>query len=834
MFLTFQHILVGAGRWEPREHVGYSVIATCYKRLLRLVRKARTADDMPVDVVRRLQRDQLNGWLKVAFLNVPVGIVVASSLYGTLWNQRGNHWLQASYAGIMASYAALLTLSWAWTRHTEDSFDVTIRMRLFLAVRFVMGSFWSFGLVAMGAVTDAQGHAILLAVAIALMSTPVFTGPVLFALAGWIPATAGCFGLLFASGTLMGTGPLICAIAYATLTYSAILAVDRQVRERVSNLLSLEHHAETIGLLLRDFEESSSDWLWETDAGLTLRHISSRFAEVAQRPASAMEINLFELVSDTAPTEADLPEAIRTMRDQMAARAAFRELVIPVRLGGDQRWWALTGKPRFGSDGRFIGYRGVGADVTVVHRSRERLSYLARHDTLTGLANRAEFNDALATALALCGQQRVALICLDLDEFKAINDTYGHDVGDTVLRTVGQRMRGALRPQDIAARLGGDEFAIILDVADRQQAILVVQRIVNSLDAPFICGDLTIRVGVSVGVALAPDDGNDPDQLYRNADVALYRAKSSGRGAYWMFDVTMDCQVHDQRLLQRDLRDALPNGELFVVYQPIIDLSTRRIISLEALARWRHPRRGIVPPAEFIPIAEQSGQIAAIGGFVLAEAASLAARLPPHLRVAVNLSASQLRDDGLMLYVRDVLDRFSVRSQRIEFEITESVMLDNDSRALETLQALRTQGHRLTIDDFGTGYSSLSVLRSFAFDQLKIDRSFITDLDSDNSPIVRAVIDLARALGISVVAEGVETEQHASILQRYRCASAQGYYFSLPLTPAEALQVIGAVPDHGAANRVTLPATVLCDAGRQPMMTRVEVVQLSETPFRIM
>ena len=763
------------------------------------------------EIAQRIQVTQLNGWIRISFVTVPVGLAIAFMLCVAYWDRRGDRLLQLSLAGLVAGYFVLLRLCLAWVRSKTGRYDVLARMRRLLGARFVLGVSWGIGLVGMMAVSTAEERSLVYAIAVGLMSTSVFGGPVPYALSFWLPLTVGAFACLFVGGTLLGLAPLLCLIAYSMLTFCAILYFDRQLVERSINTMRLERHAETISILLRDFEESSSDWLWESDATLTLRHVSPRFAEVAQRSPQEMEVSLVELLGGDVAEEAVPPDrAVAALRQRIEARLPFRELVVPVRLGVERRWWAMTGKPLFDSEGHFTGYRGVGADVTAAHRSRERIAYLARHDTLTDLSNRAGFNDAFAAALAECRRQPFALLCLDLDEFKSINDSYGHDVGDAVLRAVAQRVRGVLRTQDVAARLGGDEFAVLLDVLDRDHAAGAAQRIIGSLSAPFACGDVVIRIGVSIGIALAPEDGDDPDVLYRNADLALYRAKSAGRGTWRLFDPNMDRLLHERRLLQRDMREALPKGELFVAYQPIVDLSTRELIGLEALVRWRHPERGIVPPAEFVPIAEQSGQIGAIGSFVLSEAAALASRLPPPLRIAVNLSPLQLRDEGLVMRVRNVLDRFALPPERIEFEITESVMMDPGGRSLETLRELRNCGHRLAIDDFGTGYSSLSVLRDFPFHRLKIDRSFIADLDSDagDGPIVRAVIGLGRALGISVTAEGVESERQARILQNYRCASAQGYYFSRPLTPGQVLALVA--PAKGAAprGRVTLPAPI--------------------------
>ena len=759
-------------------------------------------------MAQRIQLRQLNDRLRIIAVTVPVGIVAASMLYATLWDRRSDPWLGPSYFAIVSGYLLLLHFSWSWRRRgTRARLDVASNMRRLYLIRLVLGSSWAFGLVTMTAVSDPVGRSLLYGVSVALMSMAVFGGPAVYALSFWLPVTAGAYGTLFATGALVGVAPLVCLVAYTVLTFFAILSFDRQAVERSLNLIRLERHAETISILLRDFEETSSDWLWETDATLTMRHVSPRFAEVALRQPEQMEINLLRLLTaDAAGASSD--RALATLEQRVAAHASFRELVVPVTLGPERRWWALTGKPLFDANGSFTGYRGVGSDVTSAHRSRERIAYMARHDTLTDLANRAGFNEALATALTECQRQNVALLCLDLDEFKTINDSYGHDVGDAVLRAVAQRIRGVLRDHDLAARLGGDEFAILLAAAGKEEAAAVAVRVIECLGPAFSCGDLVIKIGVSVGIAVAPEDGDEPEVLYRNADLALYRAKTAGRGTWRLFDVNMDQLLHERRLLQRDVREALANGEMFVAYQPIVDLRTRELSGLEALVRWRHPERGIVPPAEFVPIAEQSGVIGAIGAFVLTQAVELAGRMPAHIRIAVNLSPLQLRDERLLDRVGEVLDRFGLPPERIEFEITESVMLETSGRSLQNLRGLRGRGHRVAIDDFGTGYSSLSVLRGFPFDRLKIDRSFMTDLEGEagEGAIVKAIIGLGRALGIAVTAEGVETEEQANLLWEYRCASGQGFYFSRPLTPVQVLALLTSADGGPPRGTVRLPA----------------------------
>jgi diguanylate cyclase (GGDEF)-like protein len=759
------------------------------------------AAEFAEDIAQRIQIAQVSSWVKIGMATVPVGMTVALLLGLRYLDRFGHPWLTIGFTGVLGGYIGLFRVCQSWRDGAHGDADAAIR-RLILA-RLVLGSFWGIALVAMMSVSNPDERILVVALAISLISTAAFNGPSIYAFSFWLPVTLGGFGTLFANGHLLDMPILICMSLYALLTFLAILAFDRQSVERNLNMLRLEQHAETIGILLREFEENSCDWLWETGPDLTVRNVSSRFAEVAMQAEAAMKIDLISLLTGAgepsgppvASPQAD--RAIAQLRQRLTSRSAFRELVVPVTIKGELRWWALSGKPVMNSRGDFIGFRGVGADVTAAQLSDERIGYLARHDTLTDLANRACFNETLQSSLAggadlSSSDQAVALLCLDLDEFKAVNDSYGHNVGDTVLRAVALRIRGVLREHDLAARLGGDEFAVLIAVSSRDEAARVAERIIDCIRPAFTCGELVIKIGISVGIAVGPVDGDTPEKLYQNADLALYRAKAEGRGAWRFYDADMDRHILDQRLLQRDIREALSQGDFHVAYQPIVDVTTRQITSLEALVRWRHPVRGNICPDDFIPLAERSGLIGPIGAAVLAAAVELASRLPPFIRIAVNLSPLQLHDEFLVARVGETLAGFAVPSHRIEFEITESVILETSGRALENLQALRARGHPVAIDDFGTGYSSLAVLNRFAFDRMKIDRSFIAAMDgaAQNGPIVKAIIGLGRELGITVTAEGVETKRQAEILRQYQCTSAQGFYFYHPLSAHEVVELL--------------------------------------------
>lgn len=599
--------------------------------------------------------------------------------------------------------------------------------------------------------------------------------------------TLGVYVSLFISSYFFDLAYQICLISYSLLTLFTMIFLNRKMAERAVNTIRLAQTNETIRILLRDFEENASDWLWETGPAGEIKHVSARFAEVARQPVDAIRGDLLGFMSGQDRTlrvsRDSAGDPFEPLRRRMQARKAFRDMVVPVNTAGERRWWSMTGKPVEDLNGNFLGYRGVGSDVTAMHRSRERIAYLARHDTLTDLANRTEFNAALSRLLTEETKLGAALLCLDLDQFKAVNDSYGHALGDSVLRAVAHRIRGVIREGDVAARLGGDEFSIVLPSDDEFEATAVAERVIDRVSRPYKFEGVTVEIGVSIGIALAPRDGRTTEELYRNADLALYRAKDSGRGTWRLFDRTMDRHLEDRRGLQRDIKRALRDGQLFVEYQPVIALATRRIVGLEALVRWDHPERGIISPGDFIDIAERVGLVGAVTAYVLAESVSFAATLPPGIAIAVNLSPLHLRDAWLVDQLSAIIEAGGIGAGRIEFEVTESAVLETEGRTLDNLHRLRALGCRIAIDDFGTGYSSLATLRRFPFDRLKIDRSFISNLERSDSdaPIVKAMIDLGQTLGLRVTAEGVETEHHAAILAIYQCDDCQGFLFSPPV-----------------------------------------------------
>ncbi len=423
-------------------------------------------------------------------------------------------------------------------------------------------------------------------------------------------------------------------------------------------------------------------------------------------------------------------------------------------------------------------------DVTERHRIEARLAHMARHDALTGLPNRLRFGEFLSDELARlnCGNS-IAVLCLDLDRFKVVNDTLGHPVGDSLLKIVAQRLMAETRDSDLVVRLGGDEFAVIQSAADQPGAATsLAVRLITALNAPFVVDGHSIAIGTSIGIATASDRSASSDDLLKNADLALYRAKADGRNTYRFFEPEMNTRMQARRGLEYDMRQAIAEEQFEVFYQPLVATQNGKIGGFEALVRWNHPVRGMVSPADFIPLAEEAGLIVPLGAFVLDRACHDAMTLPDHVSIAVNLSPVQFRNGAIVEEVEAALARSGLAPHRLELEITESLLLQDTGETLLTLRKIRSRGVRISMDDFGTGYSSLSYLRRFAFDKLKIDQSFIRHLEDseDSIAIVRAVIAMGNSLGISITAEGVETAGQLAILREEGCQQVQGYLFSKP------------------------------------------------------
>jgi diguanylate cyclase (GGDEF)-like protein len=591
---------------------------------------------------------------------------------------------------------------------------------------------------------------------------------------------------------------LVLLLVYSIVVIASVRVMARSFGSRLVAEADAAHKEQIVGLLLRDFEENSSDFLWELSPEGHLRHTSSRLAKALQfDPRQDTDENLVALIARThtlyPQTSTDAAPHLLKLAQALGTPLPFRDLVVPVMLSGTQRWWALTAKPLLQADHSHQGWRGVGADITDRKHAEDEMHRLAHFDALTGLANRRHFQHRL---LQLCSQDggnpgSAALLCIDMDNFKRVNDAHGHANGDLLLKTVAQRMVGSIRGRDLVARLGGDEFAILLDgIAQPDEVRLFTERLMQTIEQPCSLSGIRCTPHTSIGIALLPQDGRHADEILHHADLALYEAKARGRRQAHFFSPALDEKSRRRIALEDDLRHALQQSELHMVYQPQVSLTGQHMTGVEALLRWSSKRFGNVSPAEFIPIAEEAGLISDIGLWVLETACLAARQLPDALLMAVNLSASQFDDALLVDKILAVLEKTGLAPQRLELEITESVFLADTADVLAALHRLRSAGIRIALDDFGTGYSSLAYLRSFPFNKLKIDRSFVMHIgdNTESDAIVRSVIDLASGLHMVTTAEGIETAEQCQRLTQLACTTGQGYYFARPLGLEAVLQ----------------------------------------------
>jgi diguanylate cyclase (GGDEF)-like protein/PAS domain S-box-containing protein len=585
------------------------------------------------------------------------------------------------------------------------------------------------------------------------------------------------------SGDILVQGTLICGFTFilVTVVFNHAAAF---VALRASEML-VEEKGQIIGLLLREFEQTASDWVWGIDRAGVVNRLSGGFTKATgATEADLVGADLMVFLSHiTAPGD----PLVREIERSMAVHETFQDVELEIVGTGRECWWRLTGKPAFDDAGQYLGYLGTGSDISDRKIAERRITMLAHHDSLTGLLNRTRFTEQLMLSEARLERYGTpfTVMYLDLDQFKGVNDTKGHMAGDRLLSAVADRIRSELRDIDMAARFGGDEFAILLpDTGDRDAVDKLGAKLVAIMREPFVIEDDMFLIGASIGIAMAPSDGIRADHLLRNADLALYRAKLDGRSMHRFFETEMDSEQRERRLIEADLRGALAKNELVLHYQPLVNATDGLPTGFEALVRWNHPTRGLVPPAEFIAIAEQSDLIVDIGDWTINQACIAASAWPEHLTVAVNLSARHFRRSDIGRVVQRALQDSGLAPRRLEIEITEGLLIENPDEVIEKLAEIRALGVTIAMDDFGTGYSSLSYLLKFPFDKIKIDRSFVEA--STNDPIardiLRAIASMAKTLKLKITAEGVETAEQAEFLSEIACHQLQGYYFARPLS----------------------------------------------------
>jgi diguanylate cyclase (GGDEF)-like protein len=620
-----------------------------------------------------------------------------------------------------------------------------------------------------------------------------------------LPLVGTAFIATVSIGGVVGwtvNGEYYLALAAAALGPLLIIGITRTAQSQVlyqfaSNVL--QEKSETVSLLLREFEDSGADWLWQTDTSRCVTHASPRFAyALDEEPRSIEGQPLLKLIAGDAWETGRYPEALHDLAERLKRREAFSNLIVPVTIKGSTRWWELSASPRNSDDGAFLGFRGVGSDVTEQRESADKISHLARFDTLTGLPNRLQLTETLGRALqdAEKWRRRCGFFMIDLDRFKAVNDTLGHPVGDRLLAQVAKRMKMIMSDNELCGRLGGDEFAVVLmDASDSSYVDRLARKIIDTLSKPYEVDQNTLYIGASIGSAVGPMDGRTVELLMRSADLALYRSKEEGGNNHHTYQHKLHANAEEKRVLEFELRHALERNQLHVEYQPVVDANgDHSILGFEALLRWKNPKFGVVSPAKFIPVAEDARLIVPMGTWVLQQACKDAMAWPETTKVAVNISVDQLTAPSFMETVVSALHESKLPAWRLELEVTESIFLRDGGLAVQMLDRLRKMGIKLSLDDFGTGYSSLGYLRNTHFDTIKVDRSFVQGAAKskpESIAIIRAVVALADALNIATTAEGVENEAELAMIQQLGCKKIQGYYFGRPMPFSDSLALFG-------------------------------------------
>ena len=564
-----------------------------------------------------------------------------------------------------------------------------------------------------------------------------------------------------------------------------VMTVARWAFHQLKMNADVGSQSESAALLLQEYEQRGVGWLWSVDGDNRVTYISARMSTMLGKPAS-------QLLGHSFPA---LLGGHAELGKVLLEKQSFNALEMELGTPRGSRWISMSGDPVIDTAGRFEGFRGVGSDITEIRQTQERLTHLANVDVLSGLPNRGRVRQLLGEALrgATSGNVPCAIMFLDLDGFKPVNDTFGHPKGDAVLRAVAKRLVDEVSSNGTVGRMGGDEFAIVVnDAQSRKKVEQLADRIIVSIKEPYIIDQTEIRIGVSIGCAFGPIDGATVDDLILKADLALYQAKDAGRGCARYFSSELQSEQEDRVRLEADLRSAVASKQFYLVFQPLINAKTQKLVGFEALIRWNHPKRGLVPPAVFIPVAEETGLMPVIGEFVIDEACRAAASWPEPITVALNISPKQIILPALPNLVSEALARHKVPGNRIELEVTEGVFLGDNGSTLDVLKRLRQLGVGIALDDFGTGYSSIGYLNKAVFHKLKIDGSFVREAGSrpENVAIIQSIVQLAKSFRMSITAEGVETAEDFERMRDLGCDTIQGYLFGKPLPYERANQMV--------------------------------------------
>ena len=770
--------------------------------------EASEQDDLPEEVTEpigfdtgteRLREAHLhNGQIEARALFAPFfAITAVAAALITAWAMSGSIPMQilvawvalVAFANWVSCRRAIATAAWGSSRTARPKAQwFAIAEAVGLAALWSALPTWAF------ATQSPEVQVVIGGAMVAMITTAIALAAIPAAAIAWIATltAAFCLAYYFGSGSL----DLKLALTFVLVAGAGAFSVARLTRWTFALLKVLARtrtQAESVRLLLKEYEHRGIGWLWQVDAENRVVYISSRMTALLGRSTA-------QLFGHSLPASLGGNSALGRI---LLSRQPFANLEMELKTRRGARWISLSGDPIIDMTGQFQGFRGVGQDITEVRKTQERLTNLANMDVLSGLPNRGRVRQLLGEALSgsAGGETPCAIMFLDLDGFKPVNDTFGHPKGDAVLKSVSQRLVREAGPFGHVGRMGGDEFAIVIkDAQSRKLVETLADRLLAAIAEPFHIDKAEIRIGVSIGCAFGPMDGQSVDDLIQKADLALYQAKALGRGTCCFFSASMQNEAEDRLRLEQDLRTGIHAKQFRLLYQPLISAADQSLMGFEALIRWHHPTRGIVPPNDFIPIAEESGLIMDLGEWVIQEACRAAACWPEHISVAINVSAKQLIFPALPNTINESIRKHRLQANRLELEVTESVFLGDSANALDVLKRLRALGVGIALDDFGTGYSSLGYLNKAVFHKLKIDGSFVREAQDNKETvaIIQSIVQLAKSFRMSVTAEGVETADDFTRMRDLGCHQIQGYLFGKPMTFEKASELV-----HGLQQRLS-------------------------------
>ena len=774
-------------------------------------------DGVPSQMVARVRGEQMNSLSIIAGVMSVMGLGTICLANFEFYNLATAFFAFTASLLIVICYVRVIVLGLRWHLSAGPDFRTRNAERMrrqFVRTMFVLGSAWGAFFVELMRYAHDNSRALLYALIIGLMSSSALFAPASAALAFWLPITTAAliaFAFVSESPDLAVT---LLLIVYAFLTLFCLVYLNRGVICRIQGEIRQSEGRETIGLLLRDFEESVSDWLWETDENGRLTYVSARFAQVARKGLD--ELLGVELSAVLGLTQGGVAAGpVRRATDQpnlvrcIEQRLPFRDVEVLVSVGAETVCWSLTGKPKLNARSAFEGYRGVGSDVTQSMRAKDRARFLAHYDELTGLANRRLFREVLKTHCSEAKARPIALLCVDLDRFKAVNDAHGHAVGDSLLVAVARRLETHFLGDHLCGRLGGDEFAITLRDAEPAMVANMADRLVARLSMPYQVEGFQVEVGATIGVAFASSNLTSSTALLRNADTALYQAKMDGRGRTRFYDRELSDRDLYRSKMQAELRSAIDNNRLHLLFQPIVSLDDGLVSAVEALVRWDHPVHGLLGAGEFVPLAESCGLIDSLGEFMLTRACQEGRLLPSTTTIAVNVSPLQLHGRRFIAHLRKVLADTGFSPTRLELELTETALFEMSAQTFALLKEISQLGIRINLDDFGVGHTSLGQLRKFPFNTLKIDQSFTHDMPSNSSArvIVRGLASMAAELGIRTVAEGIETPEQLQLVREAGCDDAQGFFLAPPMSAPDISRFVNSRINAQGLTRATKAVT---------------------------